>query len=151
MDTPTTKYLGQDGKSRLIRVLYSHYKGKFLVTTNFGFLELLLYLKQRKVRSYYGFLNQHRNIIVASLTSFNTTWDELNNTWTNRFVKESERVLDNTSHSKLKNKVCCLFCKLRATPGRLRLTLGELPDLTAWYPLQVLNSGALNLLLVKVF
>src|ERR1700722_16983813 len=87
---------------------YPHHKGKIIFL--FGFLELLLYLREQKNLSYYGFLIHHRNIIFESLSSLDT-WDALNNIWTGHFLKESANILDKTTYIELKNKVRCLFCK----------------------------------------
>ncbi len=87
---------------------YPHHKGKIIFL--FGFLELLLYLSEQKNLSYYGFLIRYRNIIVESLSSPDT-WDDLNNIWTNHFLRESEIIFDEPTYNELKKKVRCLFYK----------------------------------------
>ncbi|GBB83416.1 hypothetical protein RclHR1_10140001 [Rhizophagus clarus] len=52
---------------------------------------LISYLKKRSNKSYYGFLNLYRNIIVASLTS-ELCWNDLDNAWTGKYIREAEKI-----------------------------------------------------------
>ena len=121
-----------------------------LLFTNFRPLALTSYLKKRRGKSSYrGFLAIHRDDIIALPSSF-STWKNVDDFWALNFLKEAEK-LDKSAFDDLKERVrFFLFCKGRVTPRRIRSDSGELLSLTHLVSTQALNSGALNLLLVKV-
>ncbi|GBB88185.1 hypothetical protein RclHR1_14710002 [Rhizophagus clarus] len=50
---------------------------------------LISYLKERNNKSYHGFLNIYRDVIIASLTS-DLSWSD--NAWTSNYIREVENI-----------------------------------------------------------
>ena len=74
--------------------------------------ELILYLNERKNKSFLSFLLCNREVVVTStLSSSVASWSDLNNAWTTHFLEEAEK-LDQSTFSILDEKVhIFLFCK----------------------------------------
>jgi hypothetical protein len=75
-----------------------------------GCTELREYLKHRHNKSFWSFLLNYREILVASSLSSSVTydWENLNSLWIHRFFKEAEE-LDQNSIIILKEKVRFFF------------------------------------------
>ncbi|CAG8487769.1 7762_t:CDS:2, partial [Ambispora gerdemannii] len=67
-----------------------------------GYDVLISYLNERENQSYRGFLDLHRNVIVASLVS--DDWHDLDNNWADHFLREAEVLLDRKTFVALKEK-----------------------------------------------
>ncbi|GBB98985.1 hypothetical protein RclHR1_03390001 [Rhizophagus clarus] len=66
---------------------------------------LISYLKKQSNRSYYGFLNLHRDVIIDSLT-LDLYYDDLNNAWISNYIREVENTFSDQEIVKaLKNKI----------------------------------------------
>jgi len=81
-----------------------------------GYNELVDYLNNHKNKSFRGFLFRYRDVIVTSSISFPITcWQDLDNSWARKFLKEAEE-LDRSSFDVLNKKVrSLLFTKERVT------------------------------------
>ena len=74
-----------------------------------GYEELVLYLKERKNKSYWGFLHRNREIIVE-YTFYTKTiaWKNLDDFWALKFLKEAKE-LDINTFDTLNEKVCFFY------------------------------------------
>jgi len=72
-------------------ILHLYFHQVTISLINLGFSELISYLKERKNRSYRGFLDFHRNVVITSL--FSDDWNVLDNTWAGRFLEEAENLM----------------------------------------------------------
>ena len=63
--------------------------------TYVGYDELITYLKERKRKTFWGFLIKSRKTIVeSSLSSPASCWQDLERTWISRFLEEAEKLGD---------------------------------------------------------
>src|SRR6266540_1672269 len=69
--------------------------------------ELVKYLRERKNKTFFGFLLRHREVIVTSSMSSPPNWLDLNNTWVTNFVRKAGRLQLNLSEKVF----FFLFCK----------------------------------------
>lgn len=89
--------------------------------------ELISYLNKRHNKSFCGFLNQYREVIVISAMTFSAIWENLDNFWALNFLKEADNLGFN-----LNEKVCLFYFTKRVTPRRIRSDLGELLNMSTW-------------------
>src|SRR5947208_16837373 len=77
-------------------------------------------------KTFHGFLIQYQKTVVDSSQSFlPLSWQELENTWTSKFLSETEK-LDKDTFKSLKEKVHFFFIQQRwATPKQAQVVLGE--------------------------
>ena len=62
-----------------------------------GYEDLVSYLRERKNKSYRGFLHRNREIVVEyTFYTETTAWKDLDNFWALKFLKEAEELDINT-------------------------------------------------------
>ena len=99
-----------------------------------GYIKLVSYLKNHRSKSFRGFLFRYREIIVEStFFTSETSWQDLYNFWTLKFLKEAEELeLNRNTFNALNEKVRFLFSKEKVTPRRMRSDSGELLRFDCW-------------------
>jgi len=71
-----------------------------LASVYIGYTELVEYLKQRQNKSFWGFLLRYRDVVVdfSMSSSVTSCWQDLDNFWTRKFLKEAEELDHNSFH-----------------------------------------------------
>ncbi|GES75095.1 hypothetical protein GLOIN_2v1788062 [Rhizophagus clarus] len=86
---------------------------------------LISYLKKRNNKSYLGFLNLYRDVIIASPTSDICCWNDLDNSWAGRYIREAENIfVDKEIIEALKKKI---LSEIRLS-ARSRMSLSSAAD-----------------------
>ncbi|GBC07921.1 hypothetical protein RclHR1_00780001 [Rhizophagus clarus] len=68
-----------------------------------GYNALVSYIREKTSRSFRGFLNLHRDVVVSS--SYSKDWRELDRYWTTHFLEVSKELLDRATFVTLNEKI----------------------------------------------